>query len=389
MNKEKLHPQKSFTFLDIDTFARERFTSGVLIRIKEVILNLLNAGVDAKIVSIAHINRVLDTHERDLKVGKNCFSIDGIPVVEYLFNETAEENPTLYTHAMRESLLNNNEVILLTSPAVNLREINLLVFEESLKLSKKVTVMVPDALYPTFKTHNKDDVIRFNTFLEKTTVLTSSKFLVSKLMKDTGVNAKVMPSLFNPGKIISDGYPRDYITLINHHPIKGRAIFDSIAKKMPHEKFLIVENWTDTPLYTPSSENIKFEKFSQDVREIYKKTKILLVPSLIEESFGRVVIEAMLNGIPVIAHNIGGIPEAGMGIITLIEPPKTSGPVINPIIDSETLDTHSDKFVKVIKDLLSNEKDLESYSETLRKKSLEYCKNSKLQFDHLMNDIFK
>ena len=38
-------------------------------------------------------------------------------------------------------------------------------------------------------------------------------------------------------------------------------------------------------------------------------TKIMLVPSLFLESFGRVAAEAMINGIPVIASNRGALPE--------------------------------------------------------------------------------
>ena len=37
---------------------------------------------------------------------------------------------------------------------------------------------------------------------------------------------------------------------------------------------------------------------------------MLLAPSQIEEAFGRVIIEAGLNGIPAVASRIGGIPES-------------------------------------------------------------------------------
>jgi glycosyltransferase involved in cell wall biosynthesis len=51
---------------------------------------------------------------------------------------------------------------------------------------------------------------------------------------------------------------------------------------------------------------------------VYGRTKILLVPSLWEEAYGRVATEAQLSGIPVITSNRGGLPEAvGTGGITL------------------------------------------------------------------------
>ena len=35
-----------------------------------------------------------------------------------------------------------------------------------------------------------------------------------------------------------------------------------------------------------------------------------MVPSQWEEAFGRVIVEAQINGIPVLASDVGGIPEA-------------------------------------------------------------------------------
>jgi glycosyltransferase involved in cell wall biosynthesis len=53
-----------------------------------------------------------------------------------------------------------------------------------------------------------------------------------------------------------------------------------------------------------------------DPREFYCQTRILLAPSLWNESFGRVAVEAGLNGIPVVCSNRGALPEVvdGWGI---------------------------------------------------------------------------
>ncbi len=48
---------------------------------------------------------------------------------------------------------------------------------------------------------------------------------------------------------------------------------------------------------------------TSDPRDFYKVSRILLVPSLWRESFGRVAAEAMMNGIPVLASDRGALPE--------------------------------------------------------------------------------
>lgn len=57
-----------------------------------------------------------------------------------------------------------------------------------------------------------------------------------------------------------------------------------------------------------SAENIKFLGFV-NISEFMAKISVLIVPSLWNEPFGRVIIEAYSYGIPVIGSNTGGIPE--------------------------------------------------------------------------------
>ncbi|WP_179213676.1 glycosyltransferase family 4 protein [Halorubrum vacuolatum] len=129
---------------------------------------------------------------------------------------------------------------------------------------------------------------------------------------------------------------RETYTLINPINYKGGELFKRLAQQSDDEQFLAKMGWfhqrnedltfdrdiydiysQTVSEYVPSPEepdlspvpNIEFV-IDGDIRDIYRRTKVLLVPSQWDESFGRVVIEAMHNGIPVVASNVGGIPEA-------------------------------------------------------------------------------
>ena len=131
---------------------------------------------------------------------------------------------------------------------------------------------------------------------------------------------------------------RENITFINPHPSKGRDIAIEIARQCPEIPFVFVESWplSDehraelTEKLAPLS-NVTLRPPQDDMRGIYGKCRILLVPSVWEEAFGRVATEAQLNGIPVVASNRGGLPEAvGEGGI-LISPDRPIGEWVSAI----------------------------------------------------------
>ncbi|MCK4917647.1 MAG: glycosyltransferase [Candidatus Omnitrophica bacterium] len=55
--------------------------------------------------------------------------------------------------------------------------------------------------------------------------------------------------------------------------------------------------------------NVEFIGFKEDVESVLENARILVAPSVIEESFGRVVVEAFACGVPVVATKVGGYEE--------------------------------------------------------------------------------
>jgi glycosyltransferase involved in cell wall biosynthesis len=56
---------------------------------------------------------------------------------------------------------------------------------------------------------------------------------------------------------------------------------------------------------------------THDPREFYRVTRAILMPSIGKEAFGRVAVEALANGLPVLASDCGALPEtlAGAGFV--------------------------------------------------------------------------
>ncbi|NET33468.1 MAG: glycosyltransferase family 4 protein [Cyanothece sp. SIO1E1] len=110
---------------------------------------------------------------------------------------------------------------------------------------------------------------------------------------------------------------RRYITFINPVPEKGVEVAIKIAHNLPQAWFLFVKGkWSR---YKNSSQeafiktayslpNVEIWPHQKDMRQVYSMTDILLMPSQFSETFGRVIIEAQANRIPVVAADVGGIP---------------------------------------------------------------------------------
>lgn len=106
--------------------------------------------------------------------------------------------------------------------------------------------------------------------------------------------------------------PGDRITLINLTEEKGAKVFYGLAERMPRRKFLgVIGGYGEQVVRDdlPNVEIIPHTPGDRMAKDVYARTKILLAPSSYE-SYGRVAVEAMCSGIPVIAHPTPGLLES-------------------------------------------------------------------------------
>ncbi len=147
-----------------------------------------------------------------------------------------------------------------------------------------------------------------------------SKFAQQYYVERVGLAAQVLPNVIDDPAIRVTRHDPRYVTFVNPHPTKGVFVFSRIAlelqKARPDIPVLVVESrgksgWLQQAgLDLSRCPNITVIENTPFPRKFYAQTKILLMPSLWEESFGLTTAEALLNGIPVLASNRGGNPEA-------------------------------------------------------------------------------
>ena len=114
------------------------------------------------------------------------------------------------------------------------------------------------------------------------------------------VRTAIVRPLMHEDKIrIDEPFQGDCITLVNANQNKGVTQFIEIAKRMPDRKFLAVIPYYGELTPPPVPSNVELIPFDNDIRNILKRTRVLVMPSYYE-SFGRVAVESMYNGIPVI-----------------------------------------------------------------------------------------
>jgi glycosyltransferase involved in cell wall biosynthesis len=166
--------------------------------------------------------------------------------------------------------------------------------------------------------------------LDKALFLANSEFTARKAEVRFGIAPRVIPPLFDKATYLAARKPEN-VTFINPSSAKGAKIAFELVARCPEIPFCFLESW---PLIQKDVDeihdfmrryrNLSLRRRTTNMKAVYQRAKIVLVPSKCEEAWGRVVTEAQYSGIPILASNRGGLPESvGPGGV-LLDP---DGPV--------------------------------------------------------------
>ena len=142
-------------------------------------------------------------------------------------------------------------------------------------------------------------------------VIVPSKFAQKHYLTKLGLEFTELPPPLDWAGRVCEKVEGKYVTLVNPQPDKGVFVFAAIAQELhrrrPDIPFLVVEGrskltWLrEAGLDLDRMGNVFGMAATTDPRSFYRVSKMVLMPSLWDETFGRVASEALANGIPVLA----------------------------------------------------------------------------------------
>ncbi len=150
-----------------------------------------------------------------------------------------------------------------------------------------------------------------------------SEYVAAYVRRWGGMDAVHVPiSLMEPGEYSDVGsFDSPFVAMVNPCAVKGIDIFVALAARMPHLRFSAVPTWGTNAqdlASLGSQPNITLLEPVDNMDDLLRQTRVVLVPSVWAEARSRMVVEAMLRGVPVIASDAGGIREAKLGVPYLI-----------------------------------------------------------------------
>jgi len=183
-------------------------------------------------------------------------------------------------------------------------------------------------------------------FAHADSVLACSPFLARYYAARAGIQCTGIPSPIRWSDVLAPEESRTFVTFVNPSLEKGAALFarlaDMLGSRRPDIPVLVVQSAADVSSLN-SIPGIDFSRYPQIMAappvprpaDFFELTRILLVPSVFQEPFGRVAAEALINGVPPVVSDRGALPETVDGAGAVLRLPEWLTPSSLQIPDEQ------------------------------------------------------
>ena len=149
---------------------------------------------------------------------------------------------------------------------------------------------------------------------EHSAVLANSRTLVSGA-RELGVDARFVPSIVDVSNARTTS-SRERIVLVNPRPEHGVMVIPDLARTFPTIEFVLQESWPLTSVeraivdqMLAQHPNVSLRARTASPAEVFGDAAIVLAPHQLDNR-PRTILEALSNGIPVIASDQPGLIES-------------------------------------------------------------------------------
>jgi glycosyltransferase involved in cell wall biosynthesis len=151
-------------------------------------------------------------------------------------------------------------------------------------------------------------------------VFTTSPYLTEIYRRKIGLRSVGIDSPIDWADAEAPEEMRRFVTFVNPSLAKGAMLFarlaDMLGARRPDIPILVVQSATKAGQLN-AIPGIDFGKYPHIMvapatprpADFFALTRILLVPTVVDESFGRVAAEALINGIPPLVSDRGALPQ--------------------------------------------------------------------------------
>ena len=155
-------------------------------------------------------------------------------------------------------------------------------------------------------------------------VFTTSPYVSDMYRESIGLRSTGIESPIDWSDVEAPEEMRQFVTFVNPSPAKGALLFarlaDMLGARRPDIPLLVVQSATGAGRLNQIP-GLDFRKYPHIMAapatprpaDFFALTRILLVPSVFREPFGRVAAESLINGIPPLVSDRGGLPQTVRG----------------------------------------------------------------------------